>query len=63
VNGQSLHELILVWIREVFTQAEEVDPKSDHYWESLAYGWALGHGLTVIEAGDFVRQLNLRNLL
>lgn len=34
-------QLVARWKRDVFTDAEKVDPDKEHNWESLSYGYFL----------------------
>ena len=42
----------------IFENAADVDPDDHYCWESLAFGWALGQGLSVDEAHEFLAEID-----
>jgi len=50
-------EMLEVFKREVADRAAEVDPKKEHDWYSVTVGWAMGKGLSPVEANAFARYI------
>lgn len=48
-----MKELELEWLRTVWEKAEKVDPRNERDWFDMAYGWAMGKGLTPDKALKF----------
>lgn len=51
------------WKSDVRDKWEEVDPHSEEDWQSLAYGYFLGLGLSIEDAKDSVRLAEKQELL
>ena len=43
----------VLWKKEVWDKAEEIDPNDEFYWYSLATGWAIAHGMKIEDAIEF----------
>lgn len=59
----SYESLIERWKREVYDKATEVDIGNIHDWDSLAYGFAMGAGLSPVAAEEFVQAAFASGLL
>ena len=51
------------WKLEVCSKAEQVDPFNDYIWRGVAMGWAIGKGMNIEQAQEFVNHLDILNLL
>lgn len=52
-----------LWKVEVLDKAEQVDPLEDYIWRGVAVGWAIGKGMDIGQAQEFVNHLDILNLL
>ena len=51
------------WKHDVWDKQKDVDPDNELYWESLAYGYFLGLGLSVDDAHESVREESKQGLI
>lgn len=45
------------WKLDVVDRSDVVDPVSEHDWRSLALGYAIGKGMSIEQAQDFINTL------
>ena len=50
-------KLTKMFKEEVHNKAESIDPSSEEDWHSLTLGWAIGKGLSIVEAQEFSRYI------
>lgn len=50
-------ELLVADWRVIFDKSKDIDPYDQEDWRSLAIGFALGKGLAIDDAHDFVHHL------
>lgn len=46
------------WIDRVYDNASEVDPGNEWHWTSMALGFFIGHGFSVDEAHELIREVD-----
>ena len=51
------------WKKDVWDKQEDVDPDNELYWESLAFGYFIGLGLSIDDAYDSVREASKQGLI
>ena len=51
------------WKKDVWDKQKEVDPDNELYWESLAFGYFIGLGLSIDDAYDYVREPSKQGLI
>ncbi len=54
---------IELWKKNVWDKRKDVDPHDELYWESLAYGYFLGLGLSIDEAHDSVHEASKQGMI
>lgn len=56
-------EAIEKWCKQVWDDADDIDPCNQHDWRSLCYGFMLGLGNDHDEAEEYTNECYKRNLL
>jgi hypothetical protein len=41
------------WVETIYDKSQEIDPGGEIDWCNMAYGWALGKGMSIEEASSF----------
>ena len=52
-----------LWKMQVYDNSAEIDPNDEYTWRGVALGWALGQGMPLDQAQEFVNYLNVHDLL
>lgn len=47
---KNIKDLVKIWKTEIYDKSQEIDPDNNHYWNDLALGFLLAHGVEVNEA-------------
>lgn len=52
-----------LWQLQVWDQSSEIDPDDEFVWRGVALGWAIGQGMPLDQAKEFVNYLNVKDLV
>lgn len=48
-----MNKIVTAYKKEIVSNAEVIDPDNEMDWEDMAFGWAIGKGLSINEAREF----------